>query len=185
MGRSVEVIDFGKTLVGDDVVGLLAKLLWEMREIHDRADAEPIVRCFLSYNAAATAWHLHEWLWRLCPEDKQAMLLDAVDADTRDLRGFAHGVQRVNGAIAICRQLATAGKHVAVRHHRGDVRVQVHYDPDREGAKAKVVIHWEGKQYEDFIVYLGALKWWVELYVKIGYKHAYDLLPALEAMRSW
>jgi len=176
-------IDFGKTLVGDDAVGMLAKLLWEIREIcqfNDRGNQEPVVRTYMSYNAAATAWHMHEWFLKILPEDRREELFKIVGAEGE--KDYPIAVQRANGSLAICRQLAVAGKHVSVVRNREDITAEVHSKEHEGKTLVTVVIQWEGKSYYDYEVYVAALKWWAELYVKLGYKHASYLSDAVAAM---
>lgn len=178
-----EVFDFAKTLVGDDAVGMLAKLLWETSEIatfHLKDHMSPLVRTFMSYNAASTAWHIHEWLLKTLPEDRHAELFALVKA--RSIQDYSVAVQRANGTMAICRQLAIAGKHVSVAHNREDIKSEIHYADVRGRTHATVILHWEGKTYPDYEVYAAALKWWCGIYVALGYRHAEDLAAALAKM---
>lgn len=165
-----EVVDFSKTLVGDDAVGMLGKLVWEIRQIHEYAEGEPIVRGYLSYNAAATAWHTHEWIWKLCPAAMRDQLLDNVNAPSRDFKGYVIGLQRTNGAFAICRQIATAGKHVTVDYNRDDISGEIHHD--RETGATTVQFRWDGKSVSDTDVYLEVLGAWIRIYVVLGFKQA-------------
>lgn len=165
-----EVFDFSKTLVGDDAVGMLSKLVWEIRQIHEYAGGEPIVRGFLSYNAAATAWHTHEWIWKLCPEAMRDTLLDQVNAPSRDERGYRLGLQATNGAFAICRQIATAGKHVGVAYNRDDISGEIHHN--RESGETFVQFRWDGKVVRDTDVYVEVLGAWIRIYVALGFKQA-------------
>ena len=177
------MFDFTKTLVGDDAVGMLAKLTWEIREIctfHEREGIDPIARTFMSYNAASTAWHLHDWFLKLLPEERHQELFDLVGAKGR--KDYSIAVQRAHGTMAICRQLANAGKHVAIDHNREDIRAEVHYNEVDGRIHPSVVLHWEGKSYLDYIVYSAALKWWARIYVQLGYKLAEDMREAVEAM---
>lgn len=178
-----EVVDFSKTLIGDDCVGMLAKLLWEIREIctfDQNHGHEPVVRTFMSYNAASTAWHLHEWFLKILPEERWPELFAIVGATSKKDYGVA--VQRAHGTMAICRQLANAGKHVAIAHNREDVRGEVHYAELNGRIHPAVVLHWEGKSYLDYEVYVAALRWWITIYVRLGYQHAQDLLAPLTLM---
>lgn len=178
-----EVFDFSKTLVGDDAVGMLAKLLWEIREIctfDQREGLEPIVRTFMSYNAASTAWHVHEWFLKLLPKERHAELFAIVGA--KDRKDYGVAVQRAHGTMAICRQIANAGKHVGIDYNRDDIRAEVHYINHDGRIHPAVVLHWEGKSYLDYVVYSAALKWWARIYVSLGYKHAEELLEAVALM---
>jgi len=178
-----EVFDFTKTLVGDDAVGMLSKLLWEMQQIFEYKGDESAIRAFMSYNAASTAWHIHEWLWKLCPDDQRSNLLEVVNAKTQDFDGYVRGLQLSNGAIAICRQIATAGKHVGVKYNRDDIAGEIHHDAET-GATA-VKFKWNDRVVDDLAVYAEALHVWMRIYVGLGFKEAEKLASVVAEIDGW
>jgi hypothetical protein len=107
-------------------------------------------------------------------------LLEAVNAPSADYDGYVLGLQRSNGAMAICRQIATAGKHVAVRHNRADIAGQIGHDPD--AGTTFVRFTWNGKVVDDMAVYLEALKIWMHLYRGLGLKRAEELEPTAKLL---
>jgi len=42
-------IDFSKTLLGNDPVGPLSKLLWECMSIHAAGPMDPLIRMYMSH----------------------------------------------------------------------------------------------------------------------------------------
>jgi hypothetical protein len=176
--RIGEIFDVRKTLVGDDAVGLLAKLHWEIEQLEARKGEEMLVRMFMSFNAASTAWHLHEWIWKLSNEAQRGLLLDAVDAETRDWQGFVLGLQRKSPAMAICRQLANAGKHMTLKHGREDIYAELIAEGDHDYPEGAVLLLVNGERHRDIDVYAAALKLWLKVYRDLGLKHADEIRAA-------
>jgi hypothetical protein len=162
-------VDFSRTLVGDDPVGMLSKLSWEIHQINEFRGKDAIVRSFLSYNAASTAWHIHEWLWKLCPEESREALLDTVNADPRDFAGFKAGLKNSSESFAVCRDLATAGKHIEVRGEHGVTVRVVRPSDDRD---VYIDLQWGGQTFRDVQVYYDALRLWIRIYHALGYPQA-------------
>ncbi|NII75376.1 hypothetical protein FHW84_003985 [Dyella sp. SG562] len=174
-----EGIDFSKTLLGNDPVGPLAKLLWECSVIHTAADVEPIVRMFMSHNAASTAWHLTDWTWKRCPADKRPALTAAVGAKGESFAEYAYAVRHASKEVAVCRQLATAGKHVTVS--RGEMKnLSVEVERDDEAGTSQVWLKIDEVRIPDFDVYAVALRWWIDLYIQIGFPEAERVKAALD-----
>ncbi|EIL94717.1 hypothetical protein UU7_01112 [Rhodanobacter spathiphylli B39] len=173
-----EEIDFSKTLVGKDPIGPLSKLLWECQQIHAAKDVDPLVRMFMSQNAAASAWHLTDWIWVRCPPERLDDLRAAVRCKGDQFSDFASAVREASLDVAICRQLATAGKHVSVK--RGEMKnlsIEVEHNEDKN--QSSVWICLDGKRSSDNDVYAGALRWWIDLYIHVGFPEAQNLLRAL------
>jgi hypothetical protein len=62
----------------DDPQQMLAKLLWEIRELTQAmsvwVDNEEFpVAIFVAFNAVVTAWHITDWLWG-CSSERRAVL---------------------------------------------------------------------------------------------------------------
>jgi hypothetical protein len=166
--------DARKTLVGDDAVGLMAKLLWEIEQIHKQKDEPMLVQMFLSFNAASTAWHLHEWLWKLSNADQQKLLLEAVHAKSPDFQGFKRGLQNESPAMAICRQIATAGKHMLVDHDRPDIYAEV-FEKGGDYPDGAIFLVYNEERNRDIDVYAAALTLWLKVYRDLGLKHAEEV----------
>lgn len=171
---SPSVFDPNKTL-SDDPVLLLGTLAWEVNSIYKAKYATPGERIALSFHAASTAWHLHEWIWKAADQDKRQQLRELTSCRNMSFSDFAVSVQRWAPSIGICRQIATAYKHFTIRHDRPDVRLEVHHDPKREEHAYWLMILGGGKKRVDVDVYLEALKAWSRLYVALGYESAKEI----------
>lgn len=178
-GSKKEIFDYRKTL-SDDPVLHLSKLGWEIAQIRDAKSVLPAERTFMSINAALTAWHIHEWLWKATTDEGRQELLRLSRAQGTGLKAFVLGVQRSCEAIAICRQFATAQKHFGVEHNREDVYYQMYTRADGpvEGS-ASMTIYAGGKAFDDVDIYTTALIAWARLYVYVGYPSAKDILSIL------
>ncbi len=86
-------IDFSKTLLGNDPIGPLSKLLWECQTIYGTEVANPLIRMFMSQNAATTAWHLADWTWMCCTPEMRTALAQAVGAADQGGPAFASRVR--------------------------------------------------------------------------------------------
>lgn len=180
---SGEQIDFSKTLLGNDPIGPLSKLLWECQAIYGTEVANPLIRMFMSQNAATTAWHLADWTWMSCPQEKRTELADAVGAAHQSWPAFATRVREVSLDLAICRELATAGKHVAIS--RGEMKnLTVEVEHDDETKETRVWICIDGERIPDLDIYGRALRWWIDLYIHMGFSEAARLQEALDQVNA-
>jgi len=97
---------------------LLEKLRWERDELVDASRQAPDRLCYCAFNASVTAWHLADWVWRdLTLRQRQVLEKKSGESlDTENERGgaFRHYLKTNSRALAICRELATASKHVEV-----------------------------------------------------------------------
>jgi len=174
-----EGIDFSKTLLGKDPIGPLSKLLWECQQIHGERGSEPLIRMFMSQNAAATAWHMADWTWMRCPPGQRAKLAGVIGAKDESWPAFANRVREVNTDIAICRELATAGKHVVIS--RGEMKnLTVEVEHDHQASETRIWICLDGERIPDIDVYARALRWWIGLYIHMGFPEAERLTAALD-----
>ena len=181
--NSDDAIDFSKTLLGKDPIGPLSKLLWECQSIHTAGDINPLVRMFMSLNAASTAWHLAEWTWKRCPPGQQVALIAAVKASKESWPEYANAIRKSNIDIAICRQLATAGKHVTVSHDEmKNLSVQIEHNDETN--ETLIWICLDDQRIPDIDVYARALRWWIELYIHIGFPEAQRLAEAFDQSMS-
>jgi len=172
-----DIADIRKTLAEEPVLPL-SKLSWEVAEIYRCKYATPAERIFMSLNAASTAWHIHEWIWKTTDEAGRRELSRVTGAAGEGFRHFVIAVQKWSGAIGICRQLATAHKHFAINHDRPDVYYEVHHDPMLEEHGTSVTICSNGQSHQDFDVYMAALVSWGKMYVHLGYPSAEAVLQS-------
>ncbi len=97
---------------------VLKKLEWEQRGLKAASEQEPEELFFRAFNAAVTAWHLADWVWRdMTPDQRQQLETDwEKPLNVNDDQGgaFRYELRQKNREIAICREIATASKHVEV-----------------------------------------------------------------------
>lgn len=97
---------------------LLRKLEWERNGLKAASTQEPTELYFRAFNTAVTAWHLADWVWRDMTRDQRQQL--EADWNTKlnveDDKGgdFRRELRQKKREIAICREIATASKHVKV-----------------------------------------------------------------------
>lgn len=174
-----ERIDFSKTMMGDDPIGPLGKLLWEILFIRRHGPAADVIdRLYMSWNAAATAWHIHEWMWKRYPEEDREKLAAMVGAAKASRESFAAAVRERSQFIMVCCQIATAGKHVTIDHERRDLTVE-HLRDESTGEVAVWICLGENRM-PDVDVYALALRWWIDLYIDAGFPKAAALRSMLE-----
>ncbi len=101
---------------------VLKKLEWEQHGLKAASEQEPKELFYRAFNAAVTAWHLAEWVWRDMTRDQRQQLETDWDKplNVNDDNGgaFRHELIQINREIAICREIATASKHVEVSRNR-------------------------------------------------------------------
>jgi hypothetical protein len=159
----------------NDPVFLISKLWWEIDEIKDPKNAAAIPRMCSSLNAAFTAWHIHEWLWKLATVDEQDRIAAAFELPKKSAVEFGKACQKSATCIRICRQIAVAGKHVVVDYDDPTVYPEA-YARDGEAAQdCYVVLHSAGEQFADTEVYEAALQWWISIYVQLGFAGSAEL----------
>lgn len=103
---------------------LLAKLEWEINRLKDTPPNDADSLMYGAFNAAVTAWHIADWAWADMSEDQKDCLRTGWQADLelwgitlRDGGNFLHALRKKNRDLAICREIATASKHVEVTQH--------------------------------------------------------------------
>lgn len=146
---------------------LLAKLKWEIEQLSETRGFEA---AFVSLNCAITAWHVTDWIWQLSDEPGRTRLAACLGVvPFREQKNFAAAVQDASEAIAVCRQLATAAKHLSVnKFPRVDLATTLRLG-DGEGGDIEghfVQINDGGKVYMDRHLYPKALEFWLELYTE-------------------
>lgn len=88
---------------------LLSKLLWEIENLADPTTGIT-VQGYNCFNAAVTAWHLTDWVWK------------AYHSEECTLREFQQHIRQKSIELAVCDQLANGSKHFEKDHHnREDV----------------------------------------------------------------
>ncbi|WP_162945827.1 hypothetical protein [Pseudomonas sp. DY-1] len=156
-------IDLEKMMQSGHSIAWLSKLSWEIAEVIQCIDKNPAARIFKSMNCAITAWHMSDWIWQFSdPAMKLKLAMCLGDESINDKKKFCLAVQRVCPAIALCRQIGTAVKHVSVDYNRPEVSTQVVRSEDK---KYKVKIIDGVNEYVDFDVYTAALEAWARIYV--------------------
>lgn len=97
---------------------VLRKLEWEQRGLKVASAQEPTELYFRAFNAAVTAWHLADWVWMdMTKAQRQQLETDwGTELNVGDDKGgnFRRELRQRNREIAICREIATASKHVEV-----------------------------------------------------------------------
>lgn len=97
---------------------LLEKLRWETEELSKASRQNSVELFYRAFNAAITAWHITDWAWRdMSKEARLALQVDwDVNLDVENETGgqFRGEVRRRHRPVAICREIATASKHVEV-----------------------------------------------------------------------
>jgi hypothetical protein len=113
---------------------MLAKLLWEIRELTTNmsvwVDNEEFpVAIFTAFNAAVTAWHITDWIWQSSPEAR-AKLAKRFNFEYQETRnGIRTGLERFQEAVAkecralyVCREIANGSKHMRKARVDPDVK---------------------------------------------------------------
>ncbi|KGR44472.1 MULTISPECIES: hypothetical protein [Xanthomonas] len=173
------VVDVRKLLCADPVL-MLAKLATETVDIIQRRTDEVPLRIFQSMNAASTAWHLHQWIWELASDEDRRTLARAFGASKENAVSFGEACRKHSIAITICRQIATATKHVRLEHDRDDIYAEA-ITSDDASEPMKVLYYCDGVAYEDWEVFQTALDFWADVYVQLGFESAHDVVAAMNA----
>ena len=101
---------------------VLKKLEWEQRGLKATSKQEPKELYYRAFNAAVTVWHLAEWVWSDMTRDQRQQLETDWDKQLNvnddNGRAFRRELIQINREIAICREIATASKHVKVSRNR-------------------------------------------------------------------
>ena len=126
-------------LTMDDPEQMLAKLLWEIRELTDAMsvweDNEAFPKAvFIAFNAVVTAWHITDWLWQSSKERREALAIrynfGYAETDTgirRGLERFQEAVIRDFRALYVCREIANGSKHMRRKKAAPDVKAKAEW----------------------------------------------------------
>lgn len=140
----------------------LDKLDWEVHELAHTRPHQMDVLAFRSINCATTAWHMCDWVFADCERDpgtrsRLAALAHREIAKLADVQAWARAESR---PVAICRVIATAGKHFKVLHHP-DPSVRATYVRDeQEWFRHELVIHDGTETHKPHHVFVDALRFW-------------------------
>jgi hypothetical protein len=94
---------------------LLLKLEWEIEGLKNAPTDLPDEFTYRAFNGFVTAWHLADWVWKGMTEQQRKTLRLEWKCPKMNAEGqFAAELQKKSRALAICRQIATASKHVEV-----------------------------------------------------------------------
>lgn len=97
---------------------VLKKLEWEQSGLKAASKQDPKELFFRAFNAAVTAWHLADWVWKDMTQNQRQQLETEWETklgiDDDGVGNFRHALRQKSREIAICREIATASKHVEV-----------------------------------------------------------------------
>jgi hypothetical protein len=106
------------------------KLYWEINQLKQALDAKPSlsfanVSAYMAFNCAVTSWHLTDWVWEGCGDDKmRGPLCQRLEATDVSLIGFQSAIGRKHRSIYICQQIATGSKHSKPRRPDPNVKAE-------------------------------------------------------------
>src|SRR5690348_858795 len=112
-----------KLIGSDDAITWLSKLTWEIAQIFEHPKDNVSVRIYRSMNCAITAWHMVDWIYMLSDKSQRKELSRITEAHKFKDGKFDLAIQAWCPAIGLCRQIATAAKHLNVLYDRADVRL--------------------------------------------------------------
>lgn len=146
---------------------VLAKLQWEVDELAETRAVDIHLIAYRSINCAMTAWHMCDWLFAECertPSVREAPtnIAHRKISSLGDMQAWA----REERSIAICRQIATAAKHVEVTQHP-DPAVKAQYEVGGKGMPVRDEDGWpklvicDGQEtHRPHHVFVDALRFW-------------------------
>jgi hypothetical protein len=103
-----------KTFGLENCRDLLRKLEWELSCLRDTTGDDPEPLMFFAFNAAVTAWHLGDWVWSDMTDVQRNDLQVEWEIDDMTKGNFRFEVRNKNRSLALCREVATASKHVEI-----------------------------------------------------------------------
>ncbi|MFP3447575.1 hypothetical protein [Pseudomonas sp. SIMBA_067] len=174
-------IDLSKMMQSGHPIAWLSKLSWEIAEAITHRDSNPAGRVYKSMNCAITAWHMHDWIWQFSDEEmKEQLALYLKVPKFKAIGDFSKAIQRLSPAIALCRQIGTAVKHVSLAHNRPEVSTHVVRFEDEYSCGYRVKIVDGDVEHLDTDVYTAALDVWSRIYVELEFpmwEAVYELWP--------
>ncbi len=103
-----------KTFGLENCRDLLRKLEWEMEGLKAASPNDPDDLAFHAFNAAVTVWHIGDWVWNDMTQEHRDALADEWGKPLNVNGNFLSAVRQENREIGLCREIATASKHVEV-----------------------------------------------------------------------
>ena len=126
-------------LAMDDPQQMLAKLLWEIRDLTSAMSAwvdneEFPVAIFIAFNAVVTAWHITDWVWQSSPERRAVLAKRYSFAYAETDTGLRKGLERFQEAVVkdcralyVCREIANGSKHMRRKKADPDVKAKAEW----------------------------------------------------------
>ena len=163
---------------------LLEKLEWEqcgLKAASEQKPTDPTELYFRAFNTAMTAWHLADWVWSdMTPAQRQQLETDwkvRLQVDSNDGGAFRGELRKVNRELAICREIATASKHVEITNSRDEIIDTV------ASAKTSIVHNSDGEQIQINGQFVLVTKW--KLKVQDGDKKRDFIQIVDQAIKFW
>jgi hypothetical protein len=96
---------------------LLEKLRWELNNLFLRQHYDVLVCAYHVFNAAVTAWHVTDWLWRDLQANPSVLgrLQQHVGEVFANKAAFQKYVRGECDALVLCHQVANGSKHSEFR----------------------------------------------------------------------
>jgi hypothetical protein len=103
-----------KTFALENCHDLLRKLEWELEGLKNESPHDLDGLAFRSFNAAVTAWHLADWVWKDMTQEQRDDVAAEWEEQLKDEGNFKYALRHKDRTVALCREIATASKHVEV-----------------------------------------------------------------------
>lgn len=103
-----------QTFALEDCRDLLRKLEWELAGLKAERSADLDALAFRTFNTAVTAWHLSDWVYESMTSDQRHEIEAEWGLPEDNRAAFQNAVRERCRALAVCRAVATASKHVEV-----------------------------------------------------------------------
>ena len=137
------------------------KLEWEVAELAKTPKRDVFVLGYRAINCATTAWHMCDWVFAECERDadvrsRLANIAHREIATLGDVQVWA----RTERPLAICRIIATAGKHFEVTRHP-DPTVKATFKIEDDGLPGGELMIYDGDDvHRPHDVFVRALLFW-------------------------
>lgn len=139
MVKAPQPSEIQNVLAMDDPQQMLAKLLWEIRDLTTAmsvwVDNEEFpVAIFIAFNAVVTAWHITDWVWQSSPDRRAALAKRYNFAYAETETGVRKGLERFQNAVVqdcralyVCREIANGSKHMRRKKADPDVKAKAEW----------------------------------------------------------
>ena len=139
---------------------VLEKLEWEqngLKALSEQEPRDPKELYYRAFNAAVTAWHLADWVWKDMTRDQRQQLetdwKTKLGIDDDGVGNFRHALRKKSRELAICREIATASKHVEITQGRDE-------SIDTVASATTFSLHnSDGEQIQENGMFVTATKW--------------------------